>query len=71
MEGCTAPGSRRKPRCAARWWNWSRLKGAKIQYVTVQNWSANVLFNLVTSERHRPPEEAGAEVDRLQHRLAV
>jgi Fe-S cluster assembly protein SufB len=34
------------------------LKGAKIQYVTVQNWSDNV-FNLVTK---RGMAEEGAEI---------
>ena len=36
--------------------NWLHLKGAKIQYVTVQNWSNNV-FNLVT-KRAIAEEEA-------------
>src|SRR3984885_452985 len=46
MEGCTAPKfSRAKLHSAGG--ELVALKGAKLQYITVQNWSANV-FNLVT-----------------------
>ena len=46
MEGCTAPKFETATlHCAVV--ELVALKGAKIQYVTVQNWSANV-FNLVT-----------------------
>ena len=43
MEGCTA----RYQRCCSAVVELVALKGAKIQYITVQNWASNV-FNLVT-----------------------
>ncbi len=46
MEGCTAPSFETSTLHSAVV-ELVALKGAKIQYVTVQNWSANV-FNLVT-----------------------
>jgi Fe-S cluster assembly protein SufB len=46
MEGCTAPKFETATLHSAVV-ELVALKGAKIQYITVQNWSANV-FNLVT-----------------------
>ena len=57
MEGCTAPKFETATLHSAVV-ELVALKGAKIQYVTVQNWSANV-FNLVTK---RGVAEEGAEV---------
>ena len=65
MEGCTAPKFETATLHSAVV-ELVALKGAKIQYVTVQNWSANV-FNLVTKRGHRARGSRG-EVDRLQHR---
>lgn len=55
MEGCTAPKFETSTLHSAVV-ELVALKGAKIQYVTVQNWSANV-FNLVT-KRAMAMEEA-------------
>ena len=57
MEGCTAPKFETSTLHSAVV-ELVALKGAKIQYVTVQNWSDNV-FNLVTK---RAVAEEGAEV---------
>ncbi len=57
MEGCTAPKFETATLHSAVV-ELVALKGAKIQYVTVQNWSSNV-FNLVTK---RGLAEEGAEV---------
>lgn len=57
MEGCTAPKFETATLHAAVV-ELIALKGAKIQYITVQNWSNNV-FNLVTK---RSMAEEGAEV---------
>jgi len=57
MEGCTAPRFDASSLHSAVV-ELVALKGAKIQYVTVQNWSNNV-FNLVTK---RAVAEEGAEV---------
>ena len=65
MEGCTAPKFNTATLHSAVV-ELVALKGAKIQYITVQNWSTNV-FNLVT-KRGLAHEEAESEVDRLQHR---
>ena len=46
MEGCTAPKFETATLHSAVV-ELVAMKGAKIQYITVQNWSANV-FNLVT-----------------------
>ena len=46
MEGCTAPKFETSTLHSAVV-ELVALKGAKIQYITVQNWSNNV-FNLVT-----------------------
>lgn len=57
MEGCTAPKFETSTlHCAVV--ELVALEGAKIQYITVQNWSSNV-FNLVTK---RALAHAGAEV---------
>jgi Fe-S cluster assembly protein SufB len=55
MEGCTAPKFETSTLHSAVV-ELVALKGAKIQYITVQNWSNNV-FNLVT-KRARAEEEA-------------
>ena len=55
MEGCTAPKFETTTLHSAVV-ELVALKGAKIQYITVQNWSSNV-FNLVT-KRARAEEEA-------------
>ena len=55
MEGCTAPKFKTATLHSAVV-ELVALKGAKIQYITVQNWSANV-FNLVT-KRGLAHEEA-------------
>ena len=65
MEGCTAPKFETTTLHSAVV-ELVAMKGAKIQYMTVQNWSSNV-FNLVT-KRGIAHEEARGEVDRLQHR---
>lgn len=57
MEGCTAPRFETSTLHSAVV-ELVALKGAKIQYVTVQNWSDNV-FNLVTK---RGVAEEGAEI---------
>lgn len=57
MEGCTAPKFETSTLHSAVV-ELVAMKGAKIQYVTVQNWSANV-FNLVTK---RAIAHEGAEV---------
>src|SRR5438093_10469540 len=46
MEGCTAPKFN-TPTLHSAVVELVALKGAKIQYITVQNWASNV-FNLVT-----------------------
>ena len=67
MEGCTAPKFNTATLHSAVV-ELVALKGAKIQYITVQNWASNV-FNLVT-KRGLAHEERRSEMDRLQHRFA-
>ncbi len=67
MEGCTAPKFETATLHSAVV-ELVALKGAKIQYITVQNWSANV-FNLGHQTRPRARRRRD-QVDRLQHRLA-
>ena len=62
MEGCTAPQFETSTLHSAVV-ELVALKGAKIQYVTVQNWSSNV-FNMVTK---RGLGRCGNPLDRLQH----
>ena len=68
MEGCTAPKFETATlHCAVV--ELVALKGAKIQYVTVQNWSQQRL-----QPRHQArPGHGGrrSPLDRLQHRLAA
>ena len=66
MEGCTAPKFETSTLHSAVV-ELVALKGAKIQYITVQNWSNNV-FNLVT-KRALAQEEA--EVDGLTATLGL
>ncbi len=54
MEGCTAPKFETSTLHSAVV-ELVALKGAKIQYITVQNWSNNV-FNLVTKRAHAEEE---------------
>jgi Fe-S cluster assembly protein SufB len=60
MEGCTAPKFETATLHSAVV-ELVALKGAKIQYVTVQNWSSNV-FNLVTKRglATRTPKSSGS-----------
>ena len=67
MEGCTAPKFNTATLHSAVV-ELVAMKGAKLQYITVQNWSNNV-FNLVTKRGPRP-RGSRSEMDRLQHRFA-
>ena len=66
MEGCTAPKFNTATLHGAVV-ELVALKGAKIPYITVQNWSNNV-FNLVT-KRGLAHRGSRGEMDQLQHQL--